>query len=212
MTHFFANQPNRRASIVLGVGLVALVASSGAVAQETRWYIAADIGQSKYSTESRDVGIVGGSFDRKDTQSGVAVGAQLAKGIAVELGFADFGKAKISGLGATPCPPVAIGCTLALYNISGDAQAKATHLSLVSSVALIDGLSFYGRLGAARTDRSANVRVNNVIVSTSAKKSEAIYGLGLRYAFTPGVEGTLEWKRLDNTKVDSASLGLMLRF
>jgi hypothetical protein len=49
-------------------------------------------------------------------------------------------------------------------------------------------------------------------VSTSANKSEAIYGLGLRYAFTPGVEATLEWKRLDNTKVDSASLGLMLRF
>lgn len=99
MTHFFANQPGRRARIVLGVGLVALVATSGAVAQETRWYVAADVGQSKYSTESRDVGIIGGSFDRKDTQSAVAVGAQLAKGIAVELGFADFGKAKISEIG-----------------------------------------------------------------------------------------------------------------
>lgn len=201
----------RATAIAALVAVAAGVASAGANAQETRWYVAADVGQSKYKTESGDVGILGGSFDRKDTQSGFAIGAQLNKGIAVELGYADFGKAKISGSGAIPCVPATV-CLPALFNVSGDAQAKSTHLSLVSSVPLMDNLSFYGRLGASRTDRSASVRVNNVTVSSNEKKSEAIYGLGLRYAFTPNIEGTLEWKRLDDTKVDAASVGLMLRF
>lgn len=211
------NQPAHRhptgapSRLALAASLVALVASTAAVAQDTRWYVTADVGQSKYKTESSDVGILGGSIDRKDTQSSFAIGAQLNKGVAVELGYADFGKAKISGTGAVPCSP-AIVCLPALFNVSGDAQAKSTHLSLVSSVPLMDKLSFYGRLGASRTDRSASVRVNNVTVSSNEKKSEAIYGLGLRYAFTPNVEGTLDWKRLDDTKVDAASVGLMLRF
>lgn len=210
-----SNQTNtHKARATVAAALVAVaagVASVGANAQDTRWYVAADVGQSKYKTESRDVGILGGSFDRKDTQSGFAIGAQLSKGVAVELGYADFGKAKVSGTGAIPCAPTIV-CLPALFNVSGDAQAKATHLSLVSSVPLMDNLSFFGRLGASRTDRSASVRVNNVTVSTNEKKSEAIYGLGLRYAFTPNVEGTLEWKRLDDTKVDAASVGVMLRF
>lgn len=208
----FVNQPKARATLAAGVlAIVTALASASAHAQDTRWYVAVDAGQSKYKTQSNDVGIFGGSFDRKDTQSGFAIGAQLNKAIAVELGYADFGKAKISGTGAIPCAPATV-CLPALFNVSGDAQAKSTHLSLVSSVPLMDNLSLYGRLGASRTDRSASVRVNNVTVSSDTKKSEAIYGLGLRYAFTKNVEGTLEWKRLDDTKVDAASLGVMLRF
>jgi opacity protein-like surface antigen len=211
MKKFFSNQPQPRTRFALAAGLVALAASTAATAQETRWYVAADVGQSKYKTESRDVGILGGSFDRKDTQTGFAIGAQLDKGIAVEFGYADFGKAKVSGTGAIPCAPATV-CLPALFNVSGDAQAKSTHLSLVSSTPLMDKLSLFGRIGASRTDRTASVRVNNTTVSTNEKKSEAIYGVGLRYAFAPNVEGTLEWKRLDNTKVEAASVGLMLRF
>ncbi len=210
-----SNQTNAhkaRATVVAAlVAVAAGIASAGANAQEARWYVAADVGQSKYKIDSSEVGIIGGSFDRKDTQSGFAIGAQFHKNFAVELGYADFGKAKISGNGAFPCAPGTV-CVPALFNVSGDGQAKSTHLSLVSSVPLMDKLSLYGRLGASRTDRSASVRVNNVTASASEKKSEAIYGLGLRYAFAPNIEGTVEWKRLDDTKVDAASVGLMFRF
>jgi OOP family OmpA-OmpF porin len=198
-------------ALAAAVMLAGVCATSAAQAQSVSWYVSGDVGQSNYKTNSQEVGIIGGSFDRKDTQSGFAFGAQLNKSFALELGYTDFGKAKISGNGAFPCSN-GIVCVPALFNVSGDARAKATHLSLVSSVPLVDNLSLYGRLGTSRTDRTANVRVNNVSVSGSEKKTEAIYGIGLAYAFTPNVDATIEWKKLNNTDVDAVSAGVRIRF
>ncbi len=198
-------------ALAAAVMLAGVCATSAVQAQTVSWYVAGDVGQGNYKTDSQDVGIIGGSFDRKDTQSGFAFGAQLNKSFAVELGYTDFGKAKVSGSGAVPCSPTIV-CVPALFSVSGDARAKATHLSLVSSVPLMDNLSLYGRLGTSRTDRTANVRVNNVSVGSSEKKTEAIYGIGLAYAFTPNVDATIEWKKLNNTDVDAVSAGVRVRF
>ena len=197
--------------LAIAAGVLAVTAASGASAQVAGWYVSGDVGQSNYKTSSSDVGILGGSFDRKDTQSAFAVGGQLNKTFAVELGYADFGKAKVSGSGAVPCSP-AIVCLPALFSVSGDARAKSTHLSLISSVPLMDNLSLYGRIGASRTDRSASVRVNNVTVSSGEKKTEALFGIGLAYSIAPNVDATLEWKKLNNTDVDAVSAGVRFRF
>jgi OOP family OmpA-OmpF porin len=204
------NKPSLKV-LAAAVMCAGVFASNAAQAQNISWYVAGDVGQSNYKTNADDVGILGGSFDRKDTQSGFALGAQLNKTFAVELGYSDFGKVKISGNGSPPCNNGTV-CVPALFPISGDAQAKATHLSLVSSVPLMDNLSLYGRLGTSRTDRSASVRVNNLTVNGSEKKTEAIYGIGLAYAVTPNVDATIEWKKLNNTDVDAVSAGIRFRF
>ena len=193
------------------LAVVGMTASSVLYAQETRWYVSADVGQSQHRTTSVDAGIVGGSFGQKDTQTGIAIGGQINKQFAVELGYADFGKAKISGSGALPCPP-ATACALVVFPLAGDVRAKATHLSLIASAPLADGLAIYGRLGAAQTDRSTQVRVGSVSVSSGDKKTEVIYGVGLGYAISKNIEATLEWKKLGDSEVDSVGLGVRLRF
>jgi opacity protein-like surface antigen len=197
--------------LAIAAGVLAVTAASGASAQVAGWYVSGDVGQSNNKTSSSDIGILGGSFDRKDTQSAFAIGAQFNKSFGLEIGYADFGKAKVSGAGAVPCRPANV-CTLAFFPVSGDVRAKATHISLVSSVSLTENLSLYGRIGASRTDRSASVRVNNVTVSSGEKKTEALIGVGFAYAITPNVDATLEWKKLNNTDVDAVSAGVRLRF
>jgi OmpA-OmpF porin, OOP family len=186
---------------------------SHADAQEVGVYVAGDIGQSKYAISAKDAGLLGGgvAIDQKDTQSGFAVGGQLNKTFAVELGYTDFGKAKISGTGAIPCSP-AIVCLPALFPVSGDGRAKSTHLSLLSSVPVTEAVSIFGRVGASRTDLSTLAQVGSARATTGEKKTEVIYGFGAAYAFNKNVDATLEWKKLNDTDVDAFSVGLRYRF
>jgi len=179
-------------------------------AQELGVYVAIDGGQSKYKTTTAELGINGGSVDLKDKQVGIAIGSQLTKQFAVELGYTDFGKARFSGQSSVPCV-TGQACVAIIVDLSGNASAKSSHLSLVANASLTDTLSVFARAGGARTDRSATAFAGSG-VSASSKKTEPIFGLGLSYAVTNNVDATLEWKKLNSTDVDAASLGVRVRF
>jgi opacity protein-like surface antigen len=199
--------------ITVSAVLAVCAVSANAQAQDLGFYVAGDIGQSKYAISSGDAGLLGTgvTFDQKDSQTGVAFGVQLNKGFALELGYADFGKAKIGGNGSIPCSPNIV-CLPALFPIAGDGRAKSTHFSVVSSAAWTDALSIFGRIGASRTDLSTAAQVGNTRLSTGEKKTETIYGFGLSYTFNKNVDATLEWKKLNNTDVDAVSAGVRFRF
>lgn len=199
-----------RLPLMLAAACLATTANA-AVSDFAGVYVAADLGQSKYKTSTNDLGVFGGSIDTKDTMAGLAIGAMLNRNFAFELGYTDFGKAKVSGQGSVRCQPQ-IACLPVVLGLSGSAEAKATHFSLVANVPLTETVSLFGRLGAARTDRSADVRVGNTPAAGGEKKTEAIFGLGLAAAITKQIDGTLEWKRLEDTKVDAVSVGVRYRF
>lgn len=114
-----------------GGSLIALASftslSAHAADKEQGFYMGADIGRAKQNLSAGSQ-----TSDRNTSSLNLYGGYQIDKTFAVELGYADLGKAKI-----------------------GDASAKTKVLNadLLASTALTQDLSLYGRLGAARYDR-----------------------------------------------------------
>ncbi|MBL8525488.1 MAG: outer membrane beta-barrel protein [Betaproteobacteria bacterium] len=193
-----------------GFAAISLMAAP-VFAQESRFYISGMIGQGDYKLTGEDLGL-SASIDKRDTAFGFAFGYQVSNQLAVEIGYADFGKAKfteqrrVNSLpGCTisnPCPPL----------ITGDGSAKAAHLSALLSAPLGDAISIYGRLGVADTDRSVSASAGNVSLRDGDKKTELLYGIGAAYQFNRNIAATLEWRKLNDTEASAALIGVRLNF
>ncbi len=197
-----------------GLAAVASITFSGtAAAQSPDLYLSTDAGFGQYRSSVLQDGFrtIGGSVDKTTTAGGAAIGWRINQMFAAEIGYADFGKAKFSGNAAFPCQP-APTCTPVVANLTGDYQAKATHLSILGMVELTKELSFFGRIGVSRTDRSASAAIGSRSGSAGEKKTEAISGLGLSYAISKNVDGTFEWKWLSDSKLNALTLGVRVGF
>ncbi len=164
--------------IVLVASTLALGAVS-AYAEDSGPYIAGAVGQSRFKID-------GQSGDNKDTSSMLSFGYQFNKVLALELGYSDYGKAKLN---------------------TGTAKANAGSISAVVSAPLADAFSIYGRIGAASTRRDVTS-----VFSRGDRKTEAIYGIGAGYAFNKTLTGTLEWNKLNSTDVSAVNVGLRVNF
>jgi OOP family OmpA-OmpF porin len=171
---------------VLTLGIMSAAFALPALADDTGWNVTANVGRSHFGG---DFNVPGASVSRNGTAAGLGLGYSFSKNVGVELGYEDFGKASLNG------------------TVSGDAKAKATHVSLLLTAPLENDFSIYGRVGAARTDRSVSGTF-----SGSEKKNEALYGVGFGYAFTKSIGGTLEWQKLDNTKASALTAGVKFSF
>jgi OmpA-OmpF porin, OOP family len=181
----------------LAAGLFCSFATTAAFAATsenpgTGVYVSGAIGQSQF--DLKGPGVSGFNVDNRNTSGGVGVGYNITKNVGVEVGYADFGKAKVS----SQLSP----------NLSGDVRAKATHASAIGTVPLSPEMFVYGRLGVSRTDREAGVAG----VDAADKKTEAIYGVGGGYNFTKNLAGTVEWQKLDNTDVQALNAGVRVSF
>jgi opacity protein-like surface antigen len=125
--------------------------------------------------------------DDKGTSYNFAVGYNFSPVVGLELGYADFGKGRFGGV---------------------DAKAQSTHLSLILSAPFSEVFSVYGRLGAASTDR----KISFAGFGDTDRKTEALYGAGLAYAFNKQVAGTLEYQKLNDSDVGAVNLGIRLNF
>lgn len=179
-----------------------VTALPAAAAELSPWYLSGVIGQSSYKVNNADFSpFTVKSVDKKDTQFGVAAGYRFSPNLAFEVGYLDFGKAKVSttfqGVGA-----------------NFDGKVSSVHASLIVGAPLGEVWSVYGRLGAARSDRklSGSVGSPSVSASTSDKKTEALLGLGAGYAFAGNLTGTLEYQKLNDTDVSAINVGLRLAF
>ncbi len=179
---------------ILGLSVLVALASTQAMAQDGTWYASGAIGQSecRYTNVCDFPGV-----DKKSTSVNAAVGYNFTKIVAVEAGYFDMGKSKFSG-----------------SNGNFDVKAQGPQISVIVSAPVADAFSFYGRLGFARTDRKGSycVYAYGICGPFSDKKSEALYGVGLGYAFTNKLTGTLEYQKLDNSDVTSINIGVRLSF
>jgi len=67
-------------------------------------------------------------------------------------------------------------------------------VSLIGSVPLSGGFSMFGRIGYNRID--GEEKFNGV--KTKEHSNNALYGIGLGYAFTPVINGRLEVQKPDS--------------
>jgi len=181
-------------------------------AQESRFYVSGAIGQSDYKLDASDLGFFAASVDKRDTAFGLALGYQLSNQLGVELGYADFGKAKFTEQRSANA---SVACTISGSCgplITGDGRAKAVHLSALLSAPLAEAFSIYGRLGVANTDRSVGAAASSISVRDGDKKTEALYGIGATYHFNRNVAATIEWQKLNDTDVSAALIGVRLSF
>lgn len=173
-----------------GGSLIALASfTAHAADKEQGFYMGADIGRAKQNLS--DGGL---SSDRNANSLNLYGGYKIDKNFAVELGYADLGKAKI-----------------------GDASAKtkALNADLLASTALTQDLSLYGRLGAARYDRDFSTGSGDHTVGFKV-------GAGLEYKLSEQLSLRGEVTRYNNLptadgqgfgrSANNVSAGLKYRF
>jgi OmpA-OmpF porin, OOP family len=165
-----------------GISAPAMAAPDAA---DAGFFVSAQAGRSRF-----DIGNdgLGNDFGKKNaTVGGVGVGYAFNPIVAVELSYNDYGKVNFGGV---------------------DGKAKSTQFSALLSAPIANEFSVYGRLGAASTDR----KVVGFGSDSSDKKTEAVYGVGFGYNFAKNIKGTVEYQKLDDSKVEALTAGVKFGF
>lgn len=117
--------------------------------------------------------------DTKDTAYRLFGGYQFHRNVAVEAGFFNLGH---SGFAVTTSPA---------GSLTGRTKNQGVHLDLVGTLPLTQELSLLGRVGAQHTRSTSSFSGTGAAagVVDSHKRSGTDYkvGLGVQYAFNPGV-------------------------
>jgi OOP family OmpA-OmpF porin len=113
---------------------------------------------------------------------GVFAGYQINQSVAVEAGFHRLADTTVNGT---------------------DVKADQTSVSLIGSVPLTEGFSLLGRIGYNRVDYK--------ISGEKEHSNNALYGIGLGYAFSPVVSARLEVQKPD-TDVTKLVAGIAYKF
>ena len=158
-------------NIKKAIALTGLVAATAGVsplafAQDSGWYIGANVGQSTFKDSCSGLP-AGFGCDDSGTAFGVFGGYQVNKYFGAELGYTDLGKTTASGGGA-----------------SADIKAKGFELLAVGTFPLNEQFSLYGKLGFYRWDVDASASGPGGSFSDSATGTDLTYALGVQYNFT----------------------------
>lgn len=145
-------------------------------------YIGGGIGQSKFKDGCAGGTFPGVSCDDKDTAFRLFGGYQFNRNIAAELGYADLGKAKASGLGITQ-----------------EAKVTAWDLSAVGTFPVWQQLSVLGRLGAYYGKGKLSGPV-----SSDKNTTNVTFGLGAQYDLSRNLGLRAEWQRYSKVKFEAA--------
>jgi OmpA-OmpF porin, OOP family len=167
------------------------------------FYIGAGIGQGTLDTNSNAFNDLNGvSVGSKETTYTVRAGWRFNPYFAVELAYYDLGKYDFH---ARPAGTTA--------DIDGSVKVKSYGAALVG-ILPIDQFDLYGRIGWVRTksEAQANSNLSAFPANGSNYKSDANYGVGGRWNFTPQWGLFAEWTKNDNVKVDSYLIGIDWRF
>jgi OOP family OmpA-OmpF porin len=183
--------------------LAAGLTSTAALSQDAGWYAGAAIGQAKASETCDGISGPGVSCDDKDTSWKVLGGYQINRNLALELGYADFGKIKASG----PAGKVS-------------AKSNAWDLVGLGIVPLGNRFSLYAKAGFYRGEVKAKADTALLTGTFKDKNTDVTFGAGLKYDITPQVGVRAEWQRYsdvggDDTgtdDIDVISAGLLFRF
>ena len=206
--------------LTLSLVALAVLTSTGALAQETGWYAGANAGSTRASIDDARItrGLLGSGLtvtsimdDERSRGYKLFGGYQFNKNLALEGGYFDLGE---FGYRANTVPA---------GSLTGNIKLRGLNLDLVGTVPITEKFSAFGRVGVAHTQaRDAFVGTGAVRVlnpNPSSRDTNLKLGLGLQYAFTPAlsVRAELERYRVDDAignkgDIDMVSVGLVYRF
>ena len=168
----------------IAAGLLGLLApaahaqSDMKLRMDSGFYVGAGIGRA----EQR--GFCSGlACDAKDFSWNIFAGYQVNRHFAIELGYADFGKATASGFVPPGLTPAAVST-----------ETTALELLGIAAVPLTDSFSLYAKAGFFRYD-SEGTGTGGLLASANEKGTEVTFGLGAEYLITRNVGARLEWQR-----------------
>lgn len=212
----------RVAKTVGTLGLVGCAAlnSPFATADDSGWYMGANIGESRAKIDDARItsSLLGTGFtttsiadDNRDTGYKLFGGYQFNENFALEGGYFDLGR---FGYTATTVPA---------GTLTGSIKLKGVNLDAVGILPITEKFSAFGRLGLnyAQTKGSfSGTGAVNVLNPTPSKNDTNYkYGVGLQYAFTKSFGMRIEAERYrindsvgNHGDVDTYSLGLIYRF
>ena len=170
-------------------------------AQAEGSYVGVGVGQSEYG---------GIPFFGKLTETALSLsyGVQMDKNFDIEGGYINFGKAKDS------------------LTVAGDAgklslESQAVYLAAIGKLSVTEGLTAFGKLGAAVVHTKADTTdtIAGVTTATSISKTKLapMLGVGLSYQFTKEMSGVVDYTYFDkptdgSLKLSMWSLGLRYHF
>ena len=209
-----------RTSGTLGLAALAVIASPFAVADDSGWYVGANVGQSRAKIDDARItsGLLGSGFtttsltnDDRDTGYKIFGGYQFNKNFALEGGYFDLGE---FGYTAT---------TLPAGTLNGNIKLKGLNLDAVGILPITEKFSAFGRVGVnyaqAKDSFTGTGAVSVSNPNPSKNDTNYKYGLGLQYAFTESlaVRAEAERYRIDDAvgnkgDIDLISVGLIYRF
>nr|MDP2192160.1 outer membrane beta-barrel protein [Rhodoferax sp.] len=215
-----ANAKLARASGKLSLVALAVIASSFAMADDSGWYVGANVGQSSAKIDDARItsGLLGSGFtttsitnDERDTGYKLYGGYHLNKNFALEGGYFDLGR---FGFNATTNPA---------GTLSGNIKLRGLNLDAVVTLPITEKFSAFGRLGVnyaqARDSFVGTGLVNVPNPNPSQRDTNLKVGLGLQYAFTDSLAMRAEIERYrindavgNKGDVDLVSVGLVYRF
>lgn len=174
----------KKTAIALVVAGLAAASVAQAAPQENTFYAGVKAGQASFHDGLRALARenkVG--YHRNSFTYGVFGGYQILNqnnlGLAVELGYDDFGRAK--GRQA--------GRTVAKHTNHG------THLSLKGSYEVLEGLDVYGKAGVALV-RSDYKFYDNKYIDSHRARASGLFAVGAEYAVLPELAVRLEYQWL----------------
>lgn len=208
------------ASKMLGMVALALIAGPFALAQDSGWYLGANVGQSRAKIDNERItsGLLGAGFTvtsytdkTSDTGYKLFGGYQFNKYFALEGGYFDLGKFNFTA------------ATLPLGTLNGNIKLNGFNFDLVLSLPFTEKFSAFGRIGAnnaqAKDSFTATGLVTVLDPNPSKRETNIKFGGGLQYDFTRtfGMRAEMERYRINDAvgnkgDVDLASIGLLVRF
>lgn len=188
----------KKTAIALTIAALAAASVAQAAPQPNTFYVGAKAGWASFHdglNQVKDMTVSNATlgFKRNSVTYGVFGGYQITDNFAVELGYDDFGRAKLR---------------MAEKDQKAKDAAKHTnhgaHLSLKASYPVLDGLDIYARVGAALIcsdykvyDHSDPAKLPQFKRTHSTQVSPVFAG-GLEYAFIPELALRVEYQWLNN--------------
>jgi OOP family OmpA-OmpF porin len=176
---------------------------------EQRGYVGASAGRADFRRACEGVTV---SCDDNDTAARLFVGYQFGRTGALELGYADLGKARASG-------------TVSGAAASAEGKVTAWDAVAVALHPVSERFSLMGKLGFYRAETkvsgSASIAGFSATAADADRNTGLTFGLGGMYDFTRHLAARAEWQRYhrvggDNTggrqNIDFFSVGALVKF
>ncbi len=209
-----------KTSRTLGLVALAALASPCAMADDSGWYVGANVGQSRAKIDDARIasGLLTGGFtttsirdDERHLGFKVYGGYQFNRYFALEGGYFDLGR---FGFTATTVPA---------GTLTGDIKLKGVNLDGVGILPFTDRFSAFARIGANYAEAKDSFAGTGLVgVPDPNRKERATnykFGVGLAYRFTENVGMRAEAERYrihdavgNKGDVDLFSVGLVYRF